>query len=70
MANGWTQERRERQAEAIRRWKPWETSTGPKTPAGKARAAQNAYKGGERKLLRFLASVLRDLHGTTHRNGG
>ena len=30
----------------IRTWRPWEQSTGPKTEAGKARAAHNAFKGG------------------------
>ena len=33
----WTKERRARQAELIRTWKPWKRSTGPRTPAGKAR---------------------------------
>lgn len=42
--SGWTPERRARQAEAIRSWKPWAKSTGPRTAAGKARAAQNAAK--------------------------
>ena len=46
MANGWTPERRRRQAEVIRRWKPWERSSGPKTEGGKARVARNAYRGG------------------------
>lgn len=38
----WTPERRARQREAIRRWRPWRSSTGPITPAGKARSARNA----------------------------
>ena len=46
MANGWTPERRARQAELIRTWKPWEKSTGPKTAGGKAKAAQNGDPGG------------------------
>jgi hypothetical protein len=46
MENGWTEERRARQAAAIRRWRPWERSTGPRTAAGKARAARNADRGG------------------------
>ena len=46
MANGWTPERRARQAEMIRTWKPWETSTGPRTDEGKARTAHNGFKGG------------------------
>ena len=60
MANGWTPERRARQAALIRTWRPWEKSTGPKTDEGKARAAQNAYKGGERKTLGALARGLRE----------
>ena len=32
MANAWTPERKARQSELIRKWKPWERSTGPKSP--------------------------------------
>ncbi len=42
--SGWSPERRANHAAAIRCWKPWEKSTGPRTAAGKARAAQNAAK--------------------------
>ena len=35
-ANGWTSERRARQAEQIRRWRPWERSTGPTSSSGKS----------------------------------
>jgi hypothetical protein len=56
---GWTQERRTRQAAAIKQWKPWERSTGPRTTVGKARAARNAYSGATRALLRELARALR-----------
>ncbi len=56
MARKWTEEERRKQAEAIRRWKPWEKSTGPKTRAGKARCKMNAYRHGlytlEGKALR------------------
>jgi len=41
--NGWTPERRAKQREAIRRWKPWEKSTGPRTPLGKAESARNGF---------------------------
>lgn len=44
MSNGWTAERKLRQAELIRRWAPWERSTGPKSEEGKARSARNADK--------------------------
>ena len=44
--NGWTRERRKRQSELIRKFRPWERSTGPRTPEGKARAAKNGYRGG------------------------
>ena len=58
MANGWTLERRQRQAEEIRRWKPWEQSTGPVTPEGKARVSRNAWKGGHRAQLRELSKMV------------
>lgn len=58
--NGWTQERRERQAEAIRRWRPWERSTGPTSAEGKSRVARNAWKGGHRAKLRELIRMVND----------
>ena len=61
MAHGWTSERRARQAALIRNWRPWERSTGPRTTEGKAKAANNAYKGGERLRLRALAFLLRKM---------
>jgi len=57
---GWTLERRARQAEAISEWKPWEKSTGPKSPEGKAKVSRNAFKGGWRGLLRELSRALRE----------
>ncbi len=60
MANGWTSERRARQTELIQKWRPWEKSTGPNTPEGKARVSQNAYKGGTWRVLRELARAMRD----------
>jgi hypothetical protein len=50
MAHGWTEERRARQAELIRTWKPWEKSTGPRTSAGKRKAAKNAAKSWPRQI--------------------
>ena len=57
--NGWTPERRRSQAEAIRRWRPWEKSTGPRSAAGKAKVARNAFKGDTRGMLRALGRALR-----------
>ena len=48
MANGWTPERRAKQAEAIKRWKPWERATGPKSDEGKAASSQNGLTHGMR----------------------
>ena len=56
--NGWTAERRARQAEAIRRWQPWTRSTGPRTPRGKAKVAKNPYRGGMRPFLRALSAAM------------
>lgn len=58
MANGWTPERRARQAELIRTWKPWEQATGPKSSEGKERVAHNAWRGGHRQQLRELSKLV------------
>lgn len=42
----WTPERRKNQSEAIRKWKPWQQSTGPKSRAGKHRSAMRSLKTG------------------------
>jgi len=59
MSNGWTPERRARQAELIRSWRPWERSTGPISATGKVLVARNPWKGGIRALLRELSWELR-----------
>lgn len=43
-SSAWTPERRARQAEAIRKWQPWEYSTGPITVEGKNRSSQNSKR--------------------------
>ena len=58
MGNGWTLERRAKQAEAIKRWKPWNQSTGPKSATGKERVSQNAWTGGHRQQLRDLSKLV------------
>lgn len=61
MNNGWTPERRARQAALIRTWKPWLQSTGPRTEEGKARTAQNGFKGGHWVEMQQLKKDLNSL---------
>lgn len=58
MAKGWTEERRRAQAERCRANRPWEHSTGPKSAAGKARSALNAYKHGGDAVYKALIKEL------------
>ena len=58
MANGWTPERRAKQAELIKTWKPWERSTGPRSEEGKAVASRNGWQGGNRQMLREISRAL------------
>ena len=57
--NGWTTERRQRQAQLIKQWQPWQHSTGARTLEGKAIASRNAFKGGVRQQLKELSQLLR-----------
>lgn len=63
-ARQWTPEQRRRQSEAIRRWKPWQQATGPRTTEGKRRSAKNALKHGCRsRVVRSLRRLERDHRG-------
>lgn len=57
-ARTWTPEQRQRQREAIQRWKPWSKSTGPRSLEGKAVASRNAWDGGHLVKLRQLIKEL------------
>lgn len=46
--SGWNDERRARHAAAMKKWKPWKKSTGPRTTPGKKITSQNAFKHGNR----------------------
>ena len=63
-ARKWTLEQRLRQSEAIRRWRPWEASTGAKTPHGKAISSKNATKKGDsvyvRELIKQMNRILKE----------
>ena len=61
MTNGWTPERKARQAELIRSWKPWERSTGPRTAQGKTASSQNV-QGGQERRKRELAQAQQELN--------
>ena len=65
MGTAWTPERKQRQREAIQKWKPWEKSTGPRTDAGKLAACRNAYTGGlwleVRVMLKRTTQVIKEL---------
>ena len=62
----WTLDDRQRQAEMIKNWRPWERSTGPKTEEGKEACKMNACKSGAysrkikvlRELLKKQAGIL------------
>ncbi|QJD72414.1 hypothetical protein HH196_10385 [Marinobacterium sp. LSUCC0821] len=55
MSMRWTDEARAKQAERIRKSKPWLKSTGPKTEQGKRISCMNALKSGA------YAAEMRDL---------
>ena len=59
----WTAEERAKQSALIQSWKPWNKSTGAKTPEGKAVSSQNAFKGGWRSELREMSALLREQRG-------
>lgn len=56
---GWTAARRQKQALAIHRWKPWLKSQGPATPEGKAIVSRNAYKPNS--VRRQVAAMMAEL---------
>lgn len=60
MAGEWTEERRALMREKIKDWKPWQHSTGAKTPEGKAKVAQNACKGRGWQKDKFRKWVARN----------
>ena len=53
-------------ATLIHNWRPWEKSTGPKTPEGKRRSAMRGYKGGHWKLAQELSRALREQKKAIH----
>ena len=63
-ARTWTLEQRQQQSKAIKRWKPWKKSTGPKSREGKVVVSRNAFTGGHlvklRELIKEVNQALRE----------
>ena len=59
-ARKWTAEQKQAQSQAIQQWQPWRTSTGATSLRGKKISSMNAFKGGERPLMRELARALKE----------
>ena len=59
MANGWTPERRTRQAVLIHGWRPWEKAHGAVTPEGKKASSKNAHRFTQRKAMLFAGWILK-----------
>lgn len=57
----WTDAARAKQAELVRRWRPWEKSSGPTTAQGKTRSSRNADKGGDAGRALRLAQAIDEL---------
>lgn len=57
----WTDEAKAKQAELIRTWRPWEHSTGPVTPEGKAKVATNSPGRYWRERLRLMCWIGRQM---------
>ena len=53
----WTTAERQRQAQLIEQWQPWQHSTGARTIGDKAVALRNAFKGGFRQQLEELIQI-------------
>ena len=60
MKNGWSLERKARQAALIKTWRPWEKSTGPRSEAGKSVSSQNGLKRDPK--YRQLDVIRRQVH--------
>lgn len=58
----YTQEHLDRDRERMARVKPWEKSTGARTPEGKKKVSMNAYKHGRySKAMKEIEKIERDI---------
>jgi len=58
--NGWSIERRKQQSAAIQSWHPWTSSTGARTPEGRATSSRNAFRYTHRKGWLFACWLGRE----------
>jgi hypothetical protein len=65
-SSAWTPERRAKASERMRREKPWEQSTGPRSAEGKAVSSRNANKGGHRPRHREQMRLRREMDQAAH----
>ena len=63
MSRKWSDEQRRQQAERIRQWQPWRNSTGPRTRAGKRKAAKNRVRKPNPRA-KLWALLIRELNRT------
>ena len=70
----WTDQQRQQAADRARIYRPWASSTGPRTVLGKFRASRNSLKHGrftyEKKLMRWYLrlAIMRIKQLKTHLN--
>lgn len=58
----WSEEQRQKARERMYRVRPWEKTTGAKTPEGKKRCSQNAYKHGRySKAMKEIEKLVYEL---------
>ncbi len=63
----WTEEEKKRQSELIKKCRPWEKSTGPRTPEGKRISSRNAYRElEEMNCVQLISKYGRDLREYQH----
>lgn len=62
----WTAKQRKQLGRAMNQRRPWDSSTGPRSPEGKSRSSQNALRNGVRsKVVRDFRKIEKDNRGVS-----